>query len=108
MLFASQALICGVYHYCDQHRVGTKLLGPSCSEPNYRASGPKKPRNASFFEGFWHLADHGLAYFVMLQMALLLLGPEDPTLRRATARRAPRACGEPSSKAFVMFSIGFL
>ena len=70
MLFASQALVCGVYHYCDQHRVGTELLGPSCSESTYRVC---------------HLGDHGLAYFLMLQMALLLLGPEDPTLRRDAA-----------------------
>ncbi|CAJ1346837.1 unnamed protein product [Effrenium voratum] len=66
-IFAMQAIICGVYHYCDQHRVGTDLDGPVCSETTYR---------------FWHLADHGMAYFIMLQMAFLILGPEDPTLRR--------------------------
>jgi len=32
----SQAVICGIYHYCDQHRIGTDLSGPSCSEPSYR------------------------------------------------------------------------
>ena len=32
----SQAVICGIYHYCDQHRIGTDLAGPSCSEPSYR------------------------------------------------------------------------
>ncbi|CAK9008209.1 unnamed protein product [Durusdinium trenchii] len=67
MIFSLQALICGVYHYCDQHRVGTELSGPVCSETSYR---------------FWHLSDHGMAYFVMLQMGFLLLGPEDPMLRR--------------------------
>lgn len=67
VIFASQAVICGIYHYCDQHRVGTELNGPVCSDQSYR---------------FWHLADHGMAYFVMLQMGFLLLGPEDPILRR--------------------------
>lgn len=81
VIFASQAVICGIYHYCDQHRVGTDLNGPTCSEQSYR---------------FWHLADHGMAYFVMLQMGFLLLGPEDPILRRlspATVERPPFAGG---------------
>lgn len=80
--FASQAVICGIYHYCDQHRVGTDLHGPVCSDHGYR---------------FWHLADHGMAYFVMLQMGFLLLGPEDPILRRfspwASVERPPFASG---------------
>eukprot|EP00439_Symbiodinium_sp_Y106_P035323 s3721_g4.t1 len=69
-----QAVICGIYHYCDQHRVGTSLEGPVCSDATYRVT---------------HISDHGMAYFVMLQMGLLILGPEDPTLQRIT----PNCCG---------------
>ena len=32
-----EAVICGIYHYCDQHRIGTELQGPVCSEATYRA-----------------------------------------------------------------------
>jgi len=73
-LFAVQAVICGIYHYCDQHRVGTSLEGPVCSDATYRVT---------------HISDHGMAYFVMLQMGLLILGPEDPTLQRII----PNCCG---------------
>ena len=43
-----QAVICGIYHYCDQHRVGTELNGPVCSEQSYRPSVPSRVTERSW------------------------------------------------------------
>ena len=133
-----QAIICGVYHYCDQHRVGTDLDGPVCSETTYRSLAVPFHQGLArlvwrfkfaLCRGFWHLADHGMAYFaaalttmrcqakkgirgfwhpteIMLQMAFLILGPEDPTLRRDTTRDAWSFAREPSASSGLAPSCG--
>jgi len=64
-LFATMAIICTVYHVCDAK--DSKLLSSSvqCKHGLH----------------FLTLADHGCAYFCFVQMALLLLGPEDHNLQ---------------------------
>ena len=57
-----QAVICGIYHYCDQHRTGTDLNGPVCSEQGYRPSlggpigiwvGLLDPMGIRWFRWYW-------------------------------------------------------
>mmetsp|Transcript_48162 Transcript_48162/g.133847 ORF Transcript_48162/g.133847 Transcript_48162/m.133847 type:complete len:638 (-) Transcript_48162:32-1945(-) len=67
-LFSLQGLICTAYHFCDA--AGPQLLMGVMTGC--------EPRLAS---SLCHL-DHGLAYLLFGQMALALLGPEDPILQR--------------------------
>merc|ERR1719331_2341371 len=73
-LFATMAIICTVYHVCDAK--DSKLLWSSvqCKQGLH----------------FLTLADHGCAYFCFVQMALLLLGPEDHNLEWPVDTVTPR------------------
>jgi hypothetical protein len=64
-LFVCMTVICAAYHMCDA-RVPGSLLSPALC-----------PRELTHV---LTLADHGCAYFCILQMSLLLWGPEDHNL----------------------------
>jgi len=66
-LFATQALVGGLFSYCDVHHLTTQIDGPTCPESTYN---------------FLQYAIRGIYYFVFLQVAFLLSGPEDSILQR--------------------------
>lgn len=65
-VFATVAIVCCFYHVCDTELLEDLGLCGSC---------PAEVRRGLT------LADHGLAYFGILQMGFLVLGPEDPTMQ---------------------------
>lgn len=65
-VFIIMTIVCFFYHVCDAHVPALLGLGFTCPEPT---------------RYFFTLADHGLAYFCVLQMAFLVLGPEDPAMQ---------------------------
>lgn len=67
VLFSVQAIICAAYHFCDANGPQTLFGADGCPDLTMR--------------GLRH-ADHGLAYFIFLQVVLAILGPEDPFLQR--------------------------
>eukprot|EP00441_Pelagodinium_beii_P011480 CAMPEP_0197703148 /NCGR_PEP_ID=MMETSP1338-20131121/125292_1 /TAXON_ID=43686 ORGANISM="Pelagodinium beii, Strain RCC1491" /NCGR_SAMPLE_ID=MMETSP1338 /ASSEMBLY_ACC=CAM_ASM_000754 /LENGTH=644 /DNA_ID=CAMNT_0043287041 /DNA_START=11 /DNA_END=1945 /DNA_ORIENTATION=+ len=67
LLFATQALMSGIFHYCEEHHLENYFDGPACTESTFHV---------------FQLAIRGMYYFVFLQVAFLLCGPEDPILQR--------------------------
>lgn len=66
-VFASVAVTCVIYHVCDEDLpIALGFEGASCSDST---------------KNFLTLADHGMAYFAFMQMAFIVIGPEDPVLQ---------------------------
>lgn len=65
-VFALMAAVCTIYHVCDTELLQTLDGGTGC---------PSAVRHTLT------LADHGWAYYCALQMAFLVLGPEDPVMQ---------------------------
>eukprot|EP00933_Yihiella_yeosuensis_P060319 TRINITY_DN627_c1_g1_i2.p1 TRINITY_DN627_c1_g1~~TRINITY_DN627_c1_g1_i2.p1 ORF type:complete len:473 (+),score=46.73 TRINITY_DN627_c1_g1_i2:125-1543(+) len=65
-VFTLMSAICAAYHICDADLPDIMGLRRSC------------PASVTHV---LTLADHGSAYFCILQLAFLLLGPEDPSLQ---------------------------
>jgi len=74
-LFVAMATICTAYHICDAQAPSSLLSGVHCPQP---------------LPHILTLADHGCAYFCFLQMALLLLGPEDHNMQWPVDPANPR------------------
>lgn len=65
-LFAAQTIVCSAYHFCDTSS-GHVLFGA--------LSGCDQHMTTTLRD-----MDHGLAYFIFVQMALMFCGPEDVAL----------------------------
>jgi len=76
-MFATMAMTCAVYHLCDAEAPIQAMLlhGGHCPDP---------------LTHILTLADHASAYFCILQMAFMLLGPEDHNLQWPHEETTPR------------------